>query len=69
MGKIYDSEYGSNVVGRFESGKIYDSEYGSNVIGRCESGKIYNSEYGSKVVGHYDGPTAGAAAAAFLLLL
>jgi hypothetical protein len=39
MGAIYDSEFGSNCIGRIEDGSVYDSEYGSNSIGRVEDGE------------------------------
>ena len=41
MGKVYDSEYGRNCVGRVADGKVYDSEYGRNCVGRVEGAEAH----------------------------
>lgn len=70
--KVWNNDYkGGRAIGSYEGGKIWNNDYkGGRAIGSYGGGKIWNNDYkGGRAIGSYSGPDAGAAAAAYLLLL
>ena len=68
---FYGTGWNKKLVGGYKNGEVYEgSGWNSKTIGKYKDGTIY-SGYGfsTKIVANYEGIDAGAAAAAFLLLL